>query len=391
MNRSFYTSLFLSRLADQILLFLVPLVVYRITGSVTWSGAAFFVETLPRYVSFPFCGTLCDRISPLRLLHASQVLRAAVVFGGLAGHAAFGGIGWLVAISALCGVLTTQGVMAREVIVPQVLRGQRFEKVTSYTHIADQLGSILGPLAGAALLDLWDWEIVVAFAGALFLVADVATRHWQRKTVPVLAAPETHRVNWFGPLAVAARHIWHLPGLAEVVVLAAGVNLVYGVTMATSAAMLVGVLGGTDRDYALLLAGSAIASVGILLFVAHAPVRIGILGAAAFLIILSGGVLSGIGAGTVVYVVGYLFVIGFDKMFSIYLRSLRQRIIPPRDFGKTTGLIVMLNNLSQPLAGLLVALFSATFGLEPVILAITAAMGGAGAIAYAMKQRRARG
>ena len=121
------------------------------------------------------------------------------------------------------------------------------------------------------------------------------------------------------------------------------------------------------------------------------PLRIGILGAAAFLIILSGGVLSGIGAGTAVYVVGYLFVIGFDKMFSIYLRTLRQRIIPPRDFGKTTGLIVMLNNLSQPLAGLIVALFSATFGLEPVILAITAAMGIVGAIGYAMRRRRIRG
>ncbi len=43
-------------------------------------------------------------------------------------------------------------------------------------------------------------------------------------------------------------------------------------------------------------------------------------------------------------------MIGFDKMFNVYIRSLRQKLIPPRDLGKTTGVIVMLNNLSQPLA-----------------------------------------
>ncbi|MBI3503949.1 MAG: MFS transporter [Proteobacteria bacterium] len=391
MNRSFLASLFLSRLADQILLFLVPLVVYRMTGSVAWSGAAFFIETLPRYVSFPVCGILCDRISPLRLLHVSQILRAAVVFGGVAGHAAFGGVGWLVAISALCGVLTTQGVMAREVILPQMLRGQRFEKLLSYTQIADQLGSVLGPLAGAALLDVWAWEFVVAFAGALFVAADAAILLWQRAAKPVLAEPETHRANWFGPLAVAARHIWHLPGLTEVVVLAAGVNLVYGVTMATSAAMVVGVLGRTDQDFAFLQAASAVASVAILLFVAHAPVRIGILGGAAFLLILSGGVLSGMGTGAAAYAAGFLLVTGFDKMFSVYIRSLRQRIIPLRDFGKTTGLIVMLNNLTQPVAGLAVAAFSRQVGLEPVILAISLAMAVAGAVSFAMMSRRLRG
>ena len=390
MNISFLTSLFLSRLADQILLFLVPLVVYSTTGSVAWSGAAFFIETLPRYVSFPFCGILCDRVSPLRLMHLSQVLRAATVVAGVAGHAVFGGVGWLIAISALCGVLTTQGVMAREVILPQMLRGQRFEKVLSYTQIADQLGSILGPLAGAVLLDLWPWEFVVLFTGGLFVGADAAIHLWQRAMLPVLAPPETHRVNWFAPLMVAARHIWHLPGLAEVVVLAAGVNLVYGAAMATAAAMVVGLLGQTAYDYALLQAASAVASVAILLFVAHAPIRIGILGVAAFLLILSGGAMSGIDAGMPVYAAAYLFVTGFDKMFSVFMRTVRQRIIPLRDFGKTTGLVVMLNNLSQPVAGLIVALFSAGFGLRPVLLGIAAMTGLAGILACTMMLRRTR-
>ena len=118
--RVFLASMFVSKLADQILLFLVPLVVFQVTQSMAWSGLAFAVEAFPRFLSFPVCGVLCDRQSPLRLLQGSQILRAVVCAAGVLGHALWGGVGWLVALSAVCGVLTTQGMMAREVLLPQI-------------------------------------------------------------------------------------------------------------------------------------------------------------------------------------------------------------------------------------------------------------------------------
>ena len=54
----FFLSLFLSRLADQIILFVVPLVVFKTTDSAAWAGLAFFAESLPRFLSFPVCGAL---------------------------------------------------------------------------------------------------------------------------------------------------------------------------------------------------------------------------------------------------------------------------------------------------------------------------------------------
>lgn len=67
-DSAFYVSQFLSRLADHILLFLVPLIVFQITGSVGWSGVAFFIETLPRFVAFPIAGILADRLPAYRLI-----------------------------------------------------------------------------------------------------------------------------------------------------------------------------------------------------------------------------------------------------------------------------------------------------------------------------------
>lgn len=108
---AFFISLFLSRLADQILLFIVPLVVFQTTNSASWAGLAFFVESLPRFLAFPLCGALCDKYSPIRILHISQVYRALLCVLAMVLYVFFGGIGWLVVLSALCGVLTTQGIM----------------------------------------------------------------------------------------------------------------------------------------------------------------------------------------------------------------------------------------------------------------------------------------
>jgi MFS family permease len=197
---AFLCSLFFSKLADQTLLFLVPLVVFQTTNSIAWSGVAFAVETFPRFVSFPICGALCDRISPVKLMRASQLFRAIVCIGGAAASIAFGGVGWLIAISAICGVLTTQGAMAREVILPQVFKQYTFEKVLAYSQTADQTGSIAGPLVAAVLLSYWRWELAVCGASSLFLLADLAMVIWHRTNTVALREPEAAGEIWWLPI-----------------------------------------------------------------------------------------------------------------------------------------------------------------------------------------------
>ncbi len=66
-------------------------------------------------------------------------------------------------------------------------------------------------------------------------------------------------------------------------------------------------------------------------------------------------------------------------MFNVYMRSLRQQVIPREDFGKTVGVMTLLNNLSQPIAGLLVALLAGPLGIRVIIVALgllTALLGG---------------
>lgn len=368
---AFFVSLFLSRLADQILLFIVPLIVFQTTHSVSWAGLAFFVESLPRYLAFPVCGALCDKFSPVRILHISQVYRALACVVAVALYGMFDGIYWLVLLSALCGVLTTQGIMAREVLMPHVFQQYSYAKTLSYSQIADQSGLVLGPLVAALMLEVWAWHWVVLGIAGLFVLADLAMLAWQRKTTASLETHQQHRDIWLQPLRIAFGHIHNLPDLKRIITLAVGVNLIIGVTLATSAAMVTGLYAANKDTYALLQAAGAAVTIAILFYLARATLPLKVLGGLSYSMIGAGALIMAVSPNLWAYTLGFLLVTGFDKMFNVYLRSTRQRVIPVQDFGKTVGVITLLNNLAQPLAGLLIALLAAPLGMQTVILLLT--------------------
>jgi uncharacterized protein (DUF697 family) len=169
---------------------------------------------------------------------------------------------------------------------------------------------------------------------------------------------------------------------------------VIGVTLATPAAMVTGIHHQSGRYYAVLQTVGAVATVAILLAIARTSWSRKTLGLVAFLSICLGGMIAGASPNAFGYAVGFMLITGFDKMFNVFIRSTRQQIIPPRDYGKTTGVIILLNNLTQPLAGLLVGLFAgrAHTGLLIVLLSLTmGAVGAAASVAAPWwRQRSAR-
>ncbi|NBG92272.1 MFS transporter [Pseudomonas sp. 9.1(2019)] len=385
---AFFISLFVSRLADQILLFIVPLIVFQTTNSVSWAGLAFFVESLPRYLAFPVCGALCDKYPPVRILHISQVYRAVACVIAVGLYALFDGIHWVVILSALCGVLTTQGVMAREVLMPHIFKHYTYGKTLSYSQIADQSGLVLGPLVAALLLEIWAWHWVVMAVAGLFVLADLAMLFWQRNTRVNLPTFEQHQDLWLQPLRIAFRHIRQLAELQKIIVLAVGVNLLIGVTLATSAAMVIGQYAAGKQTYAGLQAAGALTTIAILFYLARSTLSLKVLGSLSYSMIACGALITALSPNIWAYTLGFLLITGFDKMFNIYFRSVRQKVIPPQDFGKTVGVVSLLNNLSQPLAGLLIALLAAPLGTQTVILWLTGLTALIGATLVTLARRR---
>src|SRR4051794_9009631 len=72
----FMAARFITTLGDNFLLFALPLIVLKITGSLRMAGLAFFIEWLPRVLSLPFAGAIVDRVGGLRVLKTSDLVRA---------------------------------------------------------------------------------------------------------------------------------------------------------------------------------------------------------------------------------------------------------------------------------------------------------------------------
>lgn len=115
-------------------------------------------------------------------------------------------------------------------------------------------------------------------------------------------------------------------------------------------------------------AAGAVVTIGILFYLARSSMPLKVMGGLSYTMIAVGALITAVSPGVWAYAVGFLLVTGFDKMFNVYLRSTRQRVIPVQDFGKTVGVITLLNNLAQPWAGLTIAVLAAPLGMQTVIL-----------------------
>lgn len=138
------------------------------------------------------------------------------------------------AVAAVVGVLTTQGMMAREAILPLVFKNIRFEKVLAHTQMVDQVATVLGPLVAALLLALGQWQFVLVVVALLFFSEDVSLHVWLFKLRPGWRKLTSDSLNITKSLKQAGLNILQLPSLLAVIWLAFAVNLIVGVLLATS-------------------------------------------------------------------------------------------------------------------------------------------------------------
>jgi MFS family permease len=370
-NLLFFISIFFSRLADNILLFLVPLVVYKITKSASISGLAFFIESLPRFMWFPIAGILTSYISPYKLLNISQIMRFIIVILGLLGYYFFESFYWLIAISSIVGILTTQGEISREVIIPQFFKKFPLQKVFSITQLSDQLGMVFAPLLAVLLLSYTTWEVIVLFTGFLFLISDVFLKLWWRKSKYIFNVKNLKNIKIIDDIKTSLHNILILPKLMPLIVIAFSVNLILGTLISSLVPIFTGNFEQSQNAYATLQVLGIFVTIVVLLITSKFTFKLRIMGLLSFMCISIGGILTGLTDILILYVIGYILIVGFDKMFNIYIRTIRTQIIPEKDFGKTLGLIVLFNNISQPIAGLIIAIFADNLGIQRIVFFIS--------------------
>ncbi|MEV7419289.1 MFS transporter [Streptomyces sp. NPDC089919] len=366
----------LAALADQFLLFAIPLLAYKLTGSASQTGLIFLIEWLPRVVFLPMAGVLADRIRGYVLYIGSDIVRSGLALTAFALMYLLpeGQFITLCVLVAGMSVAGAQSYLALEATLPRFVPMDQMVRAQSIVQGTEQVSEVAGPALAALLASVMatdDLLLVIGVVYALTTLNTLSLRRWLRTETlaGATAEPTTVRSVLTG-VAEGVATLRKLPAILGLVGLTMTVNLMVGVGMATSAATTSGVFEAPDGYYGALTTGAGVVGVLTFFVVPKLSKRLKPFVAlmASYSLICLGGIGVGLANTFAQYAVSYAVLLGTVGFFNVFIRMERIKRIPREHFAKTIGIIILLHQISLPAAGLLVTLFAVSHGPQTVVL-----------------------
>ncbi len=356
----FFISRFFAALGDQVLLFAVPLIIYAQTKSVALAGLAFFIEWLPRVLSLPVAGTLSDRFGGKVVYLTADIVRAIVGFSAFYLLLNFADNTFVVlsVMMAISAFFYAQSFIAMESMVPKLVDKADLAKAQSMLQAIEQGTLVFGPMLGAAFIVYFDAFYLIAVAAGLFLLAfaTIATIK-----LPDMSNPAALKSNIFKQVKTDFIHAWGIivarPNLVLLIVLSVSINLIIGTAIATAAMLSTGYFNISSVEFGFQQSFAGAVTLVVLIglpFIIN-KVSVFTLGMLAYSVICMGAIFIGVSNEYWIYALCYALILASGDVFNVYIRTERALVIPKEHLGKTIGLIVFLNQLTLPIAGIIVS------------------------------------
>ncbi|MDQ0943891.1 MFS transporter [Streptomyces sp. V1I1] len=380
-QRLFACGVLLGVVAEQMVLFAIPLLIFQDTKEVSALGLAYAIEWLPALLAYPFAGLLADRDGGARLFSVVTAGRAVVLGGAL--------IGCLAAPSLLTPILMTAAPllslfmaparMSVEKVVPQLAKGTEVAKMQGLVQSMEVSAMAIGPalaLLGLAVIDK-TWLL-----GAAAVIFAAAAACW----LPLPRGLRTSSKGGAAQIVVELRLGWTLLVRSRPLVLLASlnfsINLVFAVVLAANAALVTGVFHAPESSFALLNICIGVLGIVNLLVIPfllrHVNVRIlGIFGLA---LLCSCLLLIGFASSMLLYAPAFVAAMLGVTYFNVFNRTQRIKVLPEEHLGKVMGPFYLLNMMSMPIAGLLLAGSGNNLGPQRLVLVLAVALTAFGAL-----------
>jgi hypothetical protein len=376
----FLTGVFFGYIAEQLILFAVPLIIFDATRDVSYSGQAFFIEWMSALLAFPLAGELADRLTARKLNVLANLLRSLLCVSGLVLLLSFPQHTFLIALllASLLAFCTSQIRVSIEAAMPQYVSHDRMPIVQGQLQSIETASLILGPALVGAVISLITKEQVIFLSGFLFIVSSLLASSLPKPpTVSGRLQQERAISAPRNSLFVGWKIILEHPVLLMFAILAAMINLVMGVTVASNPAIIKGVFISGEEVFAFLNGTGGLIGVIVLCFVPIIlrKVPLPALGFGSFVLIVLGGTVLGMSPNAWLYVIGYSIIVTGISLFNVFSRSERVKLIPAEHMGKTMGAFMLITRAAMPMAGILVAVAGSSPGPQFLILSLSVALG----------------
>jgi MFS family permease len=376
--RSFGGGLIFGLLAEQTVMFAVPLLIYQHSGSVAYSGAAFALEWIPALVMYPFAGLMADLLGGRFLFTNANLARATcllVTFAVCWGLPSLT-VPALMVNGALLSILMAPIRMAVEKTVPAMASGNQLSRTQALVQNIELLAMASGPGIAAGLAYLAGKLPLLAIAAAAFLAASVC---WK----PLAAGPQRTAMNAKRvgrDLLLGWKLLLRNRPVIRLAVMNFSINIGCAVSLSANPYLVTGRFGASDAVFGLMNAGAgALGLVNLLLLPwllsKWSINRVGVTG---FGLVCAGLLCMGLANNVWVYVCAFLVFMAGDAIYNVFNRTQRVRAIEPEHLGKVIGPFYLINTLSLPLGGVITASLGKSIGIQPVLLFIAVLLSIAG-------------
>ncbi|MFH0240874.1 ATP-grasp domain-containing protein [Streptomyces sp. HK10] len=331
-------------LADNLLLFGTPLLCYRMTGDVSWSGTAVALLWTPRLVSLAGAGPLLDRLSIRHVFMLCDSVRLGV--GAACSLAIVArpelGLPAVLTFAVVSGVLFEPTFVAGEKAGKLLAAPERAAGVQSALTALEQAAIIAAPALGGLLLLAPPVAFVLA-ASAGYAAGLLLDR----------ALPTVRTTGGRIRLLSGVRHSLGDPLLRSVVVLTMLLNYLLGLVTGSAAELVSTAFGVSASGLSFVYSAAGVVSVVV---VGAAPYLIRRFGLGRYGIgtaLASGVTCLALTLAPTMTLFGACLgaFLALDSLFSVYMRTSRAERVPAEVFGSTVTVFALLAVVPVPLAG----------------------------------------
>jgi predicted MFS family arabinose efflux permease len=325
------------------------LIVFKISGSAVALGAAAAMATVPHLLFGLFIGAWTDRTDRKRLMIGVDVL-SALTIASIPVAAALGmlSVGWIVAVTFLMSLLSIFFQASEFGAIPSLVDRSDLVTANGRVQASFAAATVVGPLAGGALLAFLPLEWLLYGDGASFLVSAVALALIRMPfNAPITRRATSLRQDVIEGLRYVLRH----PVLRNISLMMALINITSITTYVQLVLFAERELGATDSQVGILFGSGG---VGILVrgLLAGPLRKRWSFGDVALGALMLSGLLTVAFAYTTSFWTGAVIwglSAGLGTLFNINTGSLRQSIVPNQMLGRVISIAMVLAWSANPI------------------------------------------
>lgn len=348
---TFWTGQTISQFGSSITLFVLPLLVFRLTGSAIDLGIAMAVGTAPYLLFGLIIGAWTDRADRKRLMVVTDIARGLVV-GSIPVAAALGllSIWWVYVVLFVNTTLSIAFESSEFGVIPALVSRDDLVTANGRIQASFQAASIVGPLVGGALLAILPLTTLVAIDASSFVISAMSVGLIARD----LHLPRQGSFDVRRDVAEGLRYVLRHPVLRNISAMMALVNFVTNTTFAQLVLFAKVRFAASDGEIGLLFSAGSLGVV-VMSLLAGPLRRRWTFGTVA----LGALMLSGLLTTAVALVPWYGAAValwalrsGLGTLFNINTSSLRQSIVPEHLLGRVMSVAMVLAWSANPLGSI---------------------------------------